>query len=359
LSRCQYLSDMRRPRCLPLILLLGLGPAAAAQTTARAPSGILRGVVRDSASGEPVGYALVSAADRDQRTFTSATGRFTLTGIPPGRVLLRVQQVGYRVASIALEVDTRPVGDATEVTVLLARQALVLPELSVEGSQCMGMRDAGASAPEGGSLLGQAFQNAERILALERKYPFILEFHRVVTLLDSSYNRIDGQVDTLRKDSRRYVSYRTGKVLERGLQRERVAAFTSSDIAGEEFQDSHCFWYAGRDSVQGAPGYRIDFAPKPEVRSPDWAGSMLVDSASMALIRTETRLVNLPRSGTDFLSANCTIFYQPIFPSLPQEFQLRCVSSYGGETRHIRVERLLLINHRFIGKAPTEPEPDP
>jgi hypothetical protein len=342
---------------LPFLLLVARLASASAQTAARAPSGTLRGVVQDSATGVPVGYALVVLLGKDQQTFTSESGRFTLTNLG-AKARLRVQQIGYRAQTVSLEIDTRSgTGDPSPgLVVRLVRHAVVLPEISVEAKGCLDLRDVGSTAPEGETILSEAFFNAERILALERKYPFVLEFQRVVTLLDSEYTRIDGQVDTLEKDSRTYVPYRAGKVLERGLRRERVAAFTTSDFAGEEFQRAHCFWYAGRDSVEGFPGYRIDFAPKPEIKSPDWAGSMLVDSASMGLLRTQTRLVNLPLTGTGFLTANCTIFYQPIVPSLPQEFQVHCVSSQRGGPPHIRVERWLLINRRFTGRTPVEPE---
>jgi hypothetical protein len=192
---------------------------------------------------------------------------------------------------------------------------------------------------------------------MERKYPFVLEFQRLVTGLDSNYTRIDGFVDTVRKDSRTYVPYQVGKVLDRpGTRFEKAYFFTSSDVASGEFQKSHCFWYGGRDSVEGFPGYRIQFAPNNRVTTPDWAGSLLIDSASMTLLRTESYLVNLPSSGTSFLSALCTVFYQPIFPSLPQEFQVRCVSSQKGTPPHIRVERWLLFNRKFHGKKPDEPD---
>lgn len=345
---------------LPLLFLLAQVASASAQTAARAPSGTLRGVVRDSATGEPVPYALVVLVQRDQQAFTSESGRFTLNNLPAGRARLQVQQIGYRARTLALDIDIRPAGGdaSTGLVVLLARHAVVLPEISVQGNSCLGMRDLGSTAPEDGSILNAAFLNAERIAALEQKYPFVLEFHRVVTLLDSAYNQLEGRVDTLEKDSRKYVPYRAGKVLERGARgRERVAAFTTADVAGEEFQRAHCFWYAGRDSVGGFPGYRIEFAPRPEIKTPDWAGSMLVDSVSLALLRTETRLVNLPSTGISLLTANCTIFYQPIVPSLPQEFQTRCVSSQRNGPPHIRVERWLLVSHRFIGRSPVEPEP--
>ena len=126
------------------------------------------------------------------------------------------------------------------------------------------------------------------MLTLEKQFPFILKYQRVVTLLDSNYLRLGGRVDTIRKDSRNFEPYRKGTLLnDAGGRQETVSAFTVSDIAGEEFRKHHCYWYPGRDI--------------------DWAGSILVDSASMRLLQTEARL----------------FFYAPIVPSLPQEFQAR------------------------------------
>jgi hypothetical protein len=347
---------MRIAISLAFLFLVTGGAAATAQMVARAPSGTLRGVVQDSATAEPVAYALVMVVGRDQRAFASESGRFSLTGVPAGTVRLRVQQIGYRARILILDVDSRPTGDAPTLVVRLARQVFVLPDLTAEGKACLDLKDVSETAPEGGQLLGEAIANAERILMLERKYPFILHFQRFVALLDTGYNTVKGQVDSLRKDSRTYVPYRVGKVLERSFGREHLATFTTSDFAGAEFQGSHCFRYAGRDSLEGFGGYRIDFTPRPEVTTPDWAGSMLVDAATMDLLRTETRLVNLPRSGTDFLSANCVIFYQPIVPSLPQESQVRCETTQRGGRTPIRVERWRLVSSRFVGKSPVGPE---
>lgn len=314
-------------------------------------------MVQDSSTGQPVAFALVRVLGTDQQVFTAESGRFTLTNLSSGKIRLRVQQIGYSAQSLPLTIDARPgPGDAGPgLVVSLVRQVTVLPEISVEGKSCRDLREVGSSA-EGGTLLSDAFANAERILALERKYPLMLEYQRVRTRLDSGYGLTGGQVDTITKDTRDYVPYRTGKVLERVGRTENLTVFTTSDFAGEEFQRSHCFWYAGRDSIQGYSGYRIDFVPKPEITSPDWAGSMLVDSVSMELLRTETHLVNLPRKGTDVLRASCTFFYQPIFPSLPQEFQTRCVTAPRGNPPIVRVERWSLINRRFLGKAPVEME---
>jgi hypothetical protein len=348
---------MRRPPLLLLLLALRAVPGEA-QIPVVARQGILSGVVRDSATGEPVGYAFVELSGRGQQMFATSAGRFRLAGAGTGLVDLRVRQIGYHPVTVRLRVETDPRSGASpaELTVWMRRRPLVLPELIALGDACPGMREAGALAPEGGTILEEAYQNAERILTLERAFPFVLHYQLGTTILDSSYVRIGGAIDTIRRDSRSLASYRAGRVVERpGTRLERVNAFTTSDIAREEFQRTHCFWYAGRDSVAGFTGFRIGFAPRPEVRTVDWAGSLLVDSASMSLLQAEARVVNLPRRGTEVVSVVCTIFYRPILPSLPQEHEARCASTRRGPPRRILVERWLLVNRQFIGRDPGAP----
>jgi hypothetical protein len=349
---------MRRLPLLLLLLALRAVPGRA-QIPVLARQGILSGVVRDSATGEPVGYALVEMPGRGQPVFATSAGRFRLTGVLPGPADLRVRQIGYHPVTLRLRVESGTgAGASAELTVSMRRRPLVLPELVALGDACPGMREAGALAPEGGTILDEAWQNAERILTLERAFPFVLHYQIGTTILDSGYVMIGGGIDTIRRDSRTAAPYRAGRVVERpGTRLERVNAFTTSDIAREEFQRTHCFWYAGRDSVAGFRGYRIGFAPRSEVRTVDWAGSLLVDSASMSLLQAEARVVNLPRRGTEVLSVVCTIFYRPILPSLPQEHEARCVSTRRGPPRRILVERWLLVNREFIGRDPGAPSP--
>ena len=345
---------MRPPPLLLLLLALRAVPGQA-QIPVLARQGNLSGVVRDSATGQPVEYALVELAGGRQQVFAGSTGRFRLTGVGSGLVGLRVRQIGYHPVTLEVRVETEGAAPV-ELAVSMRRRALVLPELVAPGDGCPGMRDAGALAPEGGTILEEAYQNAERILTLERAFPFVLHYQLATTILDSSYLPIGGEIDTIRRDSRSLSAYRAGRVVERpGTRLERVNAFTTSDIARAEFQRTHCFWYSGRDSVAGFTGFRIGFAPRPEVRTVDWAGSLLVDSASMSLLRAEARVVNLPRRGTEVLSVVCTIFYRPILPSLPQEHEARCVSTRRGPPRRILVERWLLVNREFIGRDPGAP----
>lgn len=351
---------MRRLLVALLALLLAAGSLAGQAVPVRAPGGVLTGVVQDSALGVPVGYALVILLESNQRVFASEAGRFTLSGLGSGKATLRVQQIGFRALTLSLDVNAAsgaPLGSPALV-VRLARQAFVLPEIVVQGDVCSGVEALGAS--ENGGIIDEAFKNAERLLSLQQAYPYRGAFQRVTVTLDAAYERTGGWVDTIHYDSRTVVSYRKGKVLEAGTRRggrEYANYFTTADIAREEFRDSHCFWYAGRDSLDGFTGYRVDFAPTKRIKAADWAGSLLIDSATMRLLRSESHLVNLPKRGTTFGSALCTVLYQETVPTLVQEFQARCVIAQLSRPPSFVVERWLLIDHAFIGRRPDGSDP--
>ncbi|HEV8356350.1 MAG TPA: carboxypeptidase-like regulatory domain-containing protein [Gemmatimonadales bacterium] len=345
---------------LGFLLLTGPFRPAQGQLPVHAPGGTLAGLIQDSVTGLPVGYALVILVDKDQRIFARESGRFTLTGLSSGTAVLRVQQIGYRAVTLTLSVETRPEPGAggPGLVVSLERQPFVLPQIVVEGAACAG---AELGADETGTVLDEAFRNAERLLTLERAYPFQVAYQKIITLFDTSSARAGGRVDTLRYDSR-YRRYRRGEVLVRSKtwsgQLEQANYFSVSDMAGREFRTSHCFWYAGRDSLEGFQGYRIAFAPTEETKSVDWAGSLLIDSATMTLLQSEAHLVNLPSKGSTFRSAACTWLYKQLLPTLVLEFQARCVIANAGTgPLAYTVERWLLIDHRFFGKRPDAPDP--
>ena len=311
------------------------------------------GVVRDSATGSAVGYALVSVVGGDQQVFAGESGRFTLSGVKGGKITLSVQQIGYRPTRVVVTVGE---ASGSPLVIQLARQPVVLPEVVVRGSVCSGVEELAAEGAEGGSILDEAFRNAERLLAMERSYPFRVAFERATTVLDSVRERMGGWTDTVHYDSRSLTGYRKGRVLPLNTPRSRIESaryFTTSDLAREEFRKSHCFWYAGRDtSIEGFPAYRIDFAPEEDIKSVDWTGSLLIDSVSMRLLRSEARMVNLPPRGTTFLSASCTVFYNPIAPTLVQEFQAACIHSHRTKPPRMVVERWILIRTSFLGRRP-------
>ena len=344
------------PRLLPALPLALCAATAQGQVVIRAPNGTFTGSVQDSATGQPIGYALVIVPEQNQRVFAGASGRFALSGMRAGRATLRVQQIGYRALTLAVEFITEPGNSSgTGLTIPLVRQAVVLPEIVVQGDVCTGAAALGTS--ESGTLIDEAFKNAERLFSLQEAYPARGAFQRVTTILNATYERTTGWVDTVAYDTRTQIGYQRGKVLQsRGRNgREYANYFTTSDIAREEFRETHCFWYAGIDSLDGFTAYRVDFAPKAGVKTADWAGSLMLDSTSMRLLRSDARLVNLPKRGTSFGSAQCTVLYHESVPTLVQEFQARCIIAQLTQPVSYVVERWRLIDHSFIGKRPDVP----
>jgi carboxypeptidase family protein len=353
------------PRPIFLALLLGvLVRASAAQPTrVQAPSGTLTGTVQDSATGLPVGFALVVLVEHGQRVFASEGGRFTLSGLASGPATLRILQIGYRAVSLSLSLDASP-GSATGapgVTVRLARVVFLLPEIVVEGDVCTGVRQRSGAVTDG--ILGEIFKNAERLLTLQEVYPFQETYQETTAFFDSLGTVTGGRIDTGRYDSRRILRYRRGRVIEReGPARvESARYFQPSDLAREEFRRTHCFWYAGMDTLDGYRALRIQFAPLKEVKTTDWAGSLLIDSATMVLERSEAHLVSLPSRGT-FVSATCTLLYQQVYPTLVTLQQGRCVSRIRAKPPRTTVARWRLIDFKFLKRAPSDsgpPNPDP
>lgn len=340
-------------------IVLSVATQAGAQVPVGAPGGVLTGTIRDSVTGQPVGYALVSLVERELRVFASQNGRFQLSGLREGPATLRVTQIGYRGRSVPLVVDIRPEANGAAITVAIERQPLVLPELVTRSDECPAGSESG-SGGESGTILDEAFRNAERMLAVQRAYPYRSSFQHVTTILNANREQQQRTVDTIEVRSLEIAGYERGKVLAlrpstefgRAGLREHANYFQASDLARTEFRKNHCFWVAGTDSVRGFPVYRIEFRPMAQVRTADWAGILQIDSASMHLLRSEAWLVNLPATGTAFNAARCSALYTQLVPTLVLEFQVHCVAAQNVRPPAFSDDRWTLVERAFLGKRP-------
>jgi hypothetical protein len=313
---------------------------------------LIRGAVVDSATGHPIGYALVSVVGTEIRLFTTEQGQFVLRGLKPGTHIVRAQQIGFRPSSVSLSVGKQP---PAALTIILARQAVQLPEIRVSAGACA------AGALRGGDaqfepMVEEVFRNAERLLALEKSFPFRGNFEKTVSVLDSAHRVVDSRITTVRFDTREIVGYRKGQVIEgrRGID-ERWNYFAPSDLARDAFLASHCFWYVGFDrAMDGQVVHRIDFAPRVDVRSPDWAGSLLIDTTSRVLVQTRSRLVNLPLRRGGVTRAECAVLYRALAPTIPQEFRAECTTTRAGDPTSL-LEQWDLRSFSFVGRNPLQP----
>ncbi|MGH7531096.1 MAG: TonB-dependent receptor [Gemmatimonadales bacterium] len=132
------LSRRRRadpPAALVAAVLVSLAavPAASGQT-AGAASGLVRGVVSDSA-GTPLPGVVVRVYRTTLLARTDNQGRYRLPGVPAGEVRLQARAVGYAPATIVV---TLADGDSATADFTLVPTPFELPSLEVVGSRVPG-----------------------------------------------------------------------------------------------------------------------------------------------------------------------------------------------------------------------------
>ncbi|MBT8396442.1 MAG: TonB-dependent receptor plug domain-containing protein [Gemmatimonadetes bacterium] len=93
------------------------------------PTGVIRGTVLSSATGEALSGVKVTVEGGELEAETGKDGQFTLEGVPSGAVQLRLELLPVYVSSIE-QVTVRP-GVATRVTLEMFPEAYVLEELRV------------------------------------------------------------------------------------------------------------------------------------------------------------------------------------------------------------------------------------
>ena len=105
-----------------------LGLLLMAQLAAAQNTGILRGTVADSLSGQPLVGASVGLQGQPGGTATDALGQFRLSGIAAGSHVLRVGALGYRAQAVPVTVQA---GETQHVAVRVATTTLSLAEVTV------------------------------------------------------------------------------------------------------------------------------------------------------------------------------------------------------------------------------------
>ncbi len=113
------------------VLLFALGvPAAGQQSTRRT----VLGVVRDSATGFPLGGALIRLGR--QQIVTDSAGRFRIEAVPDGPATFTLAQLGYatRIVTVLVGDDTPPLALA------LAPEPVPLPAISVVADSVLTQR---------------------------------------------------------------------------------------------------------------------------------------------------------------------------------------------------------------------------
>ncbi len=321
---------------------------ARAQEVVGLRNGTLTGVVIDAVTKAPVPLALITLGEI--RQFASAQGRFLLRGVREGRADLTVAQIGYGPRTLPAQFRNDSSGPGTaELTVMLTRVALVLPELTVVASPACGQGVAGSSDLSLGPAIAAVLENARRLLALEQAYPFESVFLFLSQQFDSADQLLSTRRGTSMASTKRMRGYQPGRVLERS---GTVNYFTTSDLARPLFLQSHCLWPAGVDTIEGAPAVVIGFAPVSTIVSPDWSGRLVVDLATSRLLRSEASLDHLDSTRTKLRAVNCQVRYGEVAPLVLHEAGAQCTLVDGSKRRTWTLETLRPVSIRFLGKKP-------
>jgi hypothetical protein len=124
------LSRLIKRSFVVLIAAAALRPLMAQQAAASTPSvhrGAVAGAVTDS-SLRPITGAELSIVGTSLQVVTRDNGRFQILGLPVGAFVLSVKHVGYRSASVPIEIDDR---DTMRVAIMLERVAVGLDTVHV------------------------------------------------------------------------------------------------------------------------------------------------------------------------------------------------------------------------------------
>jgi hypothetical protein len=74
----------------------------------------------------------------------------------------------------------------------------MLPEIVVQGDVCSGV-EAAETSPGAGSILDEAFTNAERVLTLEKSYPYRFSYAVTKMLMGTGRQVLQRWTDTIHR----------------------------------------------------------------------------------------------------------------------------------------------------------------
>jgi carboxypeptidase family protein len=327
--------NLMRVRLSPRASIMLVAWITLAQLTA-AQSPTLRGTVFAAESGEPLFFSIVTLHPGASRQFVDAAGTFRFALTKPGTYLLSVRQIGFAPVDTSLVVD----GDTTTIVhVALHHLAIELPPVTIAAERCTnpGPPDSNNAALR--TIFDQLQENAHRLELLADSFPFEYTLERVVRIVNQVGDTGPPVTSKLHLSSQveRHHLYAVGRVVERawgpwgnGDSNVVIHTATLEDLGKPEFIASHCFYLAGRDTVDGETFLRINFEPALRVHSADMAGAAFLDSLTYELRYTKTSLVRPENSlvRADLLSLTFRTKFHTIAPNISLDDSAIVVTKY-------------------------------
>ncbi|HEY5218285.1 MAG TPA: carboxypeptidase regulatory-like domain-containing protein [Gemmatimonadaceae bacterium] len=292
-------------------IALGLPRCASAQ------SGSIRGIVVDAESGSRLSFAIVSATPPSDERFTTDSGVFMFGALPAGPIRLRARRLGF--APQEVTVDVRE-GQTVTVRITLTHIAITLPVVNAVANQSCGRPGPPNAAADSGlaAIFGQLEQNAERYQLLTHDYPFTANYEVTSAVRRRGGTQASVALEPSSVESGKHWSYSPGEVVTTRINSGVWVNIPTLDVfADRQFLDSHCYWYGGREVVDGDTLLRIDFQVADRIRAPDLNGSMYLDPSTYLIRRSILRLSTLPRSLANGDSSLIVSQFDEVLPGVP------------------------------------------
>lgn len=284
--------------------------AARAVSPARGQPPALRVKVVDDGSQQPLPNAELMDLGSGAHRFTNDRGEAVLPWPGDGRLRLRVRQLGFQFVDRTLVRDANASPASDTITVALRRVAYALPQV-FSNTRCGSDTDP-ASRLLSASVLEQLRAGAERYKEFRLAYPFHVRQERRTGTIGT-----DGKIRSFRRGSEEVDSedwgdpYQPGEVVQRTGLRFTVPILFIATLADALFWDRHCFVARGVESLNGARVVRLEFSRAADLRSADWEGAALVDSATSLLRRVDFRLAGLTDDESPHRFEGYTTFTTP------------------------------------------------
>lgn len=314
----------------------------------------LQGTIVAAGTDRPLPFSIVEISPGPAQRFTDGDGAFSFYRLPSGTYRVRVRQIGYRPRDTTVTLR----GDDAPLRISLLRLAVRLPAMTVTGTTtCVtpGPPDP-ALNPELAVVFDQLLENARRHVLLADSYPHRYQTQRTFTSVVGRRRNGVATVDTMMHESWVRWAYVPGHVVgppDRNNDR-LVRLMTLPDFADSAFVTHHCFWLAGRDTLEGDGYIRVDFAPGPAVRTPDVAGAAYLDSLTYQLAFTNVRLTRPEQVERGVRSLEAISHFSEVLPGIPIRDRVRSVQEYGLARRTLpadalrRVEEQQLLSVDFL-----------
>lgn len=334
---------------LPLLLLTGV------TSTLRAQAGVISGAVTVRAVGSPIAYARVHVPALGRELFADADGRFTIRGVPAGTHRVVARFVGYAPGEAVVRVES---GAAVTVRIELARLPVRLAAVRVQalGSCRTPGRPDPADAVQLATVLEEMRENARRYRLLVDQFPFTYQMERAFTST-SHVGRQPTRRDTVEFEGDDGWRYAPGTLLLNGNRTMRLPDL--GHFADSAFVATHCFAYAGLDTLGGRRVARVDFAPAAHIHTSDVRGWLAFDPETFRIRGTVFTLTNPQRADRTLEEVMVTTHFVDVAESLPV-FQ-RVISTRRHDPRRVaRAEPYLhreeqtLLEVTFRGARPTD-----